>query len=198
MDSNPHADRPADRHADAEPNLPTNVNRSPTHPDARPLGLTVANGVAYTDPGRAAAYVLPVPLGGHDSLTEPELVGTPGDALIVTYGDAGAHRFVVVDAHGRWIGHGTLSGLDFHVESLSRGSRVLPRRGDPDPDADPVAFTDVHRHTHRHAHHAVAGDFLARTGLVVERYDHTHRHAHATAGRQRVPDDRQYHDDHDH
>ena len=170
---------------DGDPNLVVNVNRTPTHPDARPPGLTITYPAGHLADAR-------------DSLAESELVGQPGEALIVTYGDAGRHRFVVVDAHGRWIGHGVLSGLDFHVESLSRGSRVLPLRSDPDPDADPLAVTESHVHAHRHAHHAVAGDFLARTGLVVERYDHTHPHAHATAGRQRIPDDRQYHDDHTH
>jgi hypothetical protein len=184
-------------HLDSDPNRYVNVNRSPTHPDAEPVGLTLGHRVDGTLAERQP-HALPDLRDLRDSLSEPELVGKPGDALIVTYGDAGAHRFVVVDAHGRWIGHGVLSGLDFHVDSLSRGTRVLPLRSDPDPDADPLAVPESHVHAHRHAHHAVAGDFLARTGLVVERYDHTHTHSHSTRGNQRVPDDRQYHTDHEH
>jgi hypothetical protein len=193
------------RDADADPHPDADAH---SQPDRNRDGWSDGHGHPYSDtrmdtdavdnPPHLDRLALADLRGVRDAFTEPELVGKPGDALIVTYGDADAHRFVVVDAHGRWIGHGTLSGLDFHVDSLSRGRRVLPLRGDPDPDAGPGALAGTHVHAHRHPHHAVAGDFLARTGLVVERYDHTHRHAHATTGRQRIPDDRQFHDDHEH
>ena len=72
------------------------------------------------------------------------------------------------------------------------GRKLLPVPAEPDPQPDAVA------HTHRHAHHARLDDFIARTGIVIDRYDHAHHHAHPTGGGQRVPDDRQYHDDHAH
>ena len=128
----------------------------------------------------------------------------------------GEYECRIKDAHGKaialLIGNLDLdpadpSAFDFHV----RTSELLPVRSGPQPhphpdtDLQPDSYPiparpgldttdpDDFIHTHRHAHRARFGEFLSN-GLVVERYDHTHGHAHPGA----VPDDRTYHNDHDH
>ena len=113
-------------------------------------------------------------LNGHATDRLTDAISNLADGLSIRYGDPD-------------VGY-----ADPHPAAWGRN--LLPVR--PEPDADPDRDAVVH--AHRHAHHARLDDFIARTGIVVDRYDHAHRHAHPTGAGQRVPDDRQYHDDHAH
>jgi hypothetical protein len=142
----------------------------------------------------------------------PDLVLHPGDTLTVAPDEDAALHLSGADGHV----YAVLEldrGPDpdaFRIGAIrllsAPGGRLLPVRAlaQPQPIAHPhpdsYALPDVPAdvapdalvHAHRHPHHGRL-DVIARTGLVVDRYDHTHRHAHTTPR-----DDRSYHDDHGH
>ena len=144
----------------------------------------------------------------------PNLVLHPGDALAVapdphdaTAGvvhlyDRHGHRFAVLDCDRA--GSDRFTVVAIRLVSAPGGGGGPPLRPQPEPVAHPLpdsyALPDVPAgtapgalvHAHRHPHHGRL-DVIARTGLVVDRYDHSHRHAHTTPR-----DDRSYHDDHEH
>lgn len=167
----------------------------------------------YADPARADAVARAgaqhnAAAGAREPYTDP-----------FPFTDSDLVRVSVYDAHGvpLYRGPATVAVTDDAADRLVvrfrdlslRGRGLLPLRPHPDTDLrpdsvpapdpvavpDPLPHADAHTHSHRHAHHARDGDWIARSGLVIERYDHTHRHAHDA---RRIPDDRTYHDDHEH
>jgi hypothetical protein len=148
-----------------------------------------------------------------DAEPVPDLVLHPGDTVTLSGDPHGRPRLTLSDADGndyadldcapaapdadrwrvvsiRWLGEREL----LPVRALEQPCTVAHL--DPDryalPDVPAGTAPGALVHAHRHPHHGRL-DVIARTGLVVDRYDHTHRHAHTTPR-----DDRSYHDDHGH
>lgn len=145
-----------------------------------------------------------------DPAAQPQPFAHAGPLFLCVYDALGrplARGDATLVVHAGPIGLGPTYALRFVHDGATDWGRgqLLPLPPHPDTDAAPDAYAQPDAqprpgvesfvHAHKHAHHARAGEFLARTGLLVERYDHTHRHAHDA---RRVPDDRTYHDDHDH
>jgi hypothetical protein len=170
---------------DGDPDLRTDANRQPTHPDARPAGLAVADDRPVRDPDHV-----------------PNIVVHPGDRLTVAVDpdghaavrltDRAGRCFAVLECDYRRAGEYRVCAIRFAGDAAAGRRGLLPVRPEPDAPRDALtagpsagATAAGHAHAHEHAgewhRHAHQHDASERTAVTAGHSRVPHDHAHGGA-----------------